>query len=88
MSGSTALLQSQKLLGPEGLVVDLGGCLNEILQVSASEKVSKGNKLAVALVLDIDDTPSILTPSDLLSSNEDRLLGPNNGKWNDTLKDY
>jgi hypothetical protein len=74
MSGSTALLQSQKLLRPEGLIMDLRGGLNKVLQVSSSEEVSKGNKLAMALILDIDDAPSVLTTSDLLASNEDRLL--------------
>ena len=39
--------------------------------MGASEEVSKGNKLAMALVLDIDDAPSVLTASDLLAADED-----------------
>ena len=74
VSGSTALLQSQKLLRSEGLVVDLRGRLNQVLQVGASEEVSEGDELAMALILNIDDAPSVLTTTDLLAANEDRLL--------------
>lgn len=42
--------------------------------MGASEEVSKGNKLAMALVLDIDDAPSVLTTTNLLAADEDRLL--------------
>jgi hypothetical protein len=71
MSGSTALFKSKKLLRPEGLVMDLRGCLNQVLQVGTSEEVSKGDKLAMALILNIDDTPSVLTATDLFATNKD-----------------
>lgn len=46
-----ALLESKQLLGTEGLVVDLGGCLDQILKVGAGEEVAEIDKLAVVLVL-------------------------------------
>jgi len=42
--------------------------------VGASEEVSKGDKLAMALILNINDAPSVLTTTDLLAADEDRLL--------------
>lgn len=39
------------MLGTEGLVVDLGGCLDEVLEVGAREKVAEVDELAVVLVL-------------------------------------
>jgi hypothetical protein len=39
--------------------------------VGAGEEVSKGDKLAVALILDVDDTPSVLTTADLLAADQD-----------------
>jgi hypothetical protein len=49
---SRALLESKQLLGAEGLVVDLGGGLDEILEVGAKEEVAEVDELAVVLVLD------------------------------------
>lgn len=46
------LLDGEKLLGAESLIVDLGRCLDEVLQVRARQKVAKVNELAVFLVLD------------------------------------
>ena len=46
-----ALLEGKQLLGTEGLVVDLGGCLDEVLEVGASEEVAEVDELAVVLVL-------------------------------------
>jgi hypothetical protein len=65
--------------------MDLGSGLDEILQVGASKEVSKGNKLAMTFILDIDDTPSVLTASDLFASNKDRLLRPNYSEGDDAL---
>ena len=49
---SRALLESKQLLGTEGLVVDLGSGLDEILEVGAEEEVTEVDELAVVLVLD------------------------------------
>jgi hypothetical protein len=47
-----ALLEGEQLLGTEGLVVDLRGRLDEVLQVCAGEEVAEVDKFAVGLVLD------------------------------------
>jgi hypothetical protein len=39
----------------------------------------------VALILHIDDTPAVLTPTDRLAVHDDSLLTSNNGKRNDVL---
>ena len=43
------------------LVVNLACGLDEILEVSASQEVTKVNELAVPLVLHVDGTPAVLT---------------------------
>ncbi len=85
MSCSTALLQCQKLLGAEGLVVDLGGRLDQVLQVGAGKEVAEVDKFAVVLVLDIDHSPTVLASTDLLACNNNGLLRSNNCEWNDIL---
>lgn len=86
MSSSTALLQGQKLLGTESLVVDLRRRLDQVLQVSAGEEVAKVHKFAVVLILDIDDTPAVLATTNLLARDDDGLLRADNSEWNDVLK--
>lgn len=68
-SSSTALLQSQELLGTESLVVDLRCGLDKVLQMGASEKVSQVHKFAMVLIFNVDNTPSVLAASNLLASN-------------------
>lgn len=80
-----AFLQCQKLLGTEGLVVGLGCCLNEILQVRPEQEVPQVDELAVALVLDINHTPTVLSASDLLAVDNDVLLGADHGEGNKVL---
>jgi hypothetical protein len=46
-----ALLEGKQLLGAEGLVVDLGGGLDEVLKVGTGEEVAQVDELAVVLVL-------------------------------------
>lgn len=84
-SGSAALLQSQQLLGTERLIVDLAGGFDKILEMGTGEEVSKVNKFAVVLILDIDHTPAILTAPNLLSVHDNVLLATNNCKGNDVL---
>jgi hypothetical protein len=47
-----ALLECEQLLGAEGLVVNLCGRLDEVLQVGACEEVTEVDEFAVGLVLD------------------------------------
>jgi hypothetical protein len=51
-ANSRALLEGKQLLGTEGLVVDLCGRLDEVLQVGAGEEVTEVDEFAVGLVLD------------------------------------
>jgi hypothetical protein len=67
----TAFLKCQQLLGAEGLVVNLGGGFNQVLEVGAGEEVSEVDEFTVVLILNIDDTPSVLATSDLLASYDD-----------------
>ena len=66
-----ALLECQQLLGAEGLVVYLGGSFNQVLEVGAGEEVSEVNEFTVVLILDVDNSPSVLAATDLLASNDD-----------------
>lgn len=80
-----AFLEGQKLLGTESLVVDLAGRFNQVLQVGASQEVPQVDKFAVVLVLDVDDTPAVLTTADLLAVDHNVLLATDNGERNDVL---
>lgn len=51
--------------------MDLGGGFNEVLQVSACEEVSEVDEFTVVLILNIDDSPSVLAASNLLATNND-----------------
>jgi hypothetical protein len=46
-----ALLEGKQLLGAEGLVVDLCGRLDQVLEVGAGEEVAEVDEFAVVLVL-------------------------------------
>lgn len=83
--GGAAFLQGQKLLGTEGLVVDLAGGLDQVLQVSAGKEVAQVNKLAVVLILDVDNTPAVLAAANLLAIYDNGLLTADNGERNDIL---
>lgn len=85
-TGGAALLQSQKLLGTEGLVVDLAGGLNQVLQVGAGQEVAQVDELAVVLVLDVDDTPAVLAAANLLAVDNDGLLTADNGEGDNVLQ--
>lgn len=65
-----ALLECQQLLSTECLVVDLGCGFDHVLKMSSCEEVSEINEFTVVLILDVDDTPSVLATADLLSAND------------------
>jgi hypothetical protein len=83
---TAALLQGKKLFGTEGFVVDLRRCLNEILEVGSEKEVAEIDEFAVILVLDVDDTPSVLAAPNLLAINNDGLLRSDNGEWDEILR--
>ncbi len=84
-SSGAALFQSKKLLGTEGFVMDLTGCLDEVLKVCTGEEVSQVDEFAMVLVFDVDNAPTILAPSNLLATYDDCLLASDNSEWNDVL---
>jgi len=51
--------------------VDLGGGLDEILQMGAREEVAEVHELAVVLVLDVHDTPAVFAAPDGLAVDDD-----------------
>lgn len=51
-----ALLESHELFGTEGLIVDLGGGFNEVLEMGACEEVAEVDEFAVVLVLDYNNS--------------------------------
>lgn len=86
MALCATLLQCQQLLGTEALVVVLGCRLNEILEVCPEQEVPQVDELAVILVLNVDDTPPVLTTPDLVAVDDDRLLRPNDGERDQILE--
>lgn len=80
-----SLLQCKQLLGTEGLVVDLGRRFDQVLEVCSQEEVPQVDKFAVVLVFNVDDTPSVLATSDLVTVYDDGLLGSHNGEGNQVL---
>jgi hypothetical protein len=81
-----ALLECQQLLGAECLVVDLRCRLNQVLEVGSGEEISEVYEFTVVLILDVDNSPSVLTSSNLLACNDNRLLGSNNGERDNILE--
>lgn len=77
-ASSTALLESQQLLSAESLVVDLAGGLDQVLEVGTGQEVAQVDELAVVLILDVDDTPAVLTATNLLAVDHNGLLTTNN----------
>ena len=65
--------------------MDLGCGFDEILEVGAEKEVSKVDEFAVVLVLNIDETPSILTATNLLAIDNNVLLRTDHGEWDETL---
>ena len=85
MTLCATLLQGQQLLGTEGLVVDLRCGLDEVLEMGAQQKVPEVDKLALVLVLDVDNTPPVLATANLSAVDDDGLFGSNDGKGDQAL---
>lgn len=65
--------------------MNLGCGLDEVLEVCSQKEVTQVNELAVALVLDVDNAPPVLATADLLTVNNDRLLGSDDGEGDQVL---
>ena len=53
--------------------------------MSTREEVAEIDKFAMVLIFDVDDAPFVLSATDLLAINNDRLLTADNRKWDDVL---
>jgi hypothetical protein len=51
--------------------MDLRCRLDKVLKMGACKEVSEVDKFAVVLVLDVNNSPSILSPTNLFSTNND-----------------
>lgn len=80
-----ALLEGEQLLGAEGLVVDLRGGFDQILEMGSGKEVSQIDEFAMVLVFNINHSPSVLAATDLLASDNNRFLRSNNREWDDVL---
>ena len=68
------LFEGEQLFGAEGLVVDLSGSFDQVLQMSPQQEITEVDEFAVPLVFDVDDTPPVLTSADGLSVDDDVAL--------------
>ena len=63
----------------------LTGGFDQVLKMCSKEEIPEVDEFTVVLVLYIDDTPLVLTPSDLSAIDNDSLLTANDGKGNNVL---
>jgi hypothetical protein len=80
-----AFFECQQLLGTEGLVVDLRGRLDEILEVGSQKEVSEVDEFAMVLVFNVNDTPAVLATANLLAIDNDGLFRADDSEWDETL---
>lgn len=65
--------------------MDLGCCLDEVLEVGAGEEVAEVDEFAVFLVFDIDSSPAVLAATNSFAVDVDVVLTADNRKWDDRL---
>lgn len=65
--------------------MDLGGGLDQVLEMGASEEVSEVDEFAVLLVFDIDSSPAVLAAANSLAINVDVALAADDREWDDGL---
>lgn len=80
-----ALLEGKELLGAEGLVVDLRGRVDQVLEMGAGEEVAEVDEFAVLLVFDVDCSPAVLAAAHSLAVDVDVALTADDGEGNDGL---
>lgn len=72
-----------ELVGPVVLVQEVVGVLLELLHVGADQHLAQLDKVAVLLVVDLDDTPGVATATDATTVSSGHLgVGTNNGEGN------
>jgi len=85
VTDGTALLERKQLLGPEALVVQLAGRLDQVLEMRPGQEVPEVDEFAVVLILDVDHTPAVLATPNSTAVNRDGLLTSDDGKRNHRL---
>ena len=61
--------------------MDLTCRLNQVLQMCPGKEISQTDKFAMVFILNVDDTPTILTTSYGASVDNDRILAANDSEW-------
>jgi len=77
------ILEGKQLPRAECLIVDLSGGFNEVLEVGPEKEVPEVDELAMVLVFDVDNTPTVLPAADRLAINNYITLRADNGERND-----
>lgn len=85
MTDGAGLLEGKQLLRTERFVVDLRRRFDQVLQMRPGEEVAEVDKLAVRLILDVDDSPSVLAASDLFAADHNGFFRADDCKWDDVL---
>ena len=67
--------------------MDLGSGLDEVLQVGSCEEVSEVDKFAVVGVLDVDNTPAVLSATNRFAIDDYVVFRADNGERNDALEE-
>ena len=65
--------------------MDLAGGLDQVLKVCTGEEVPEIDEFAMVFVFHVDDTPAVLTSSNLLAADDDCLLASDNSEGDDVL---
>ena len=66
--------------------MNLGGRLDQVLEVGAGQEVAEVDEFAMSLVLDIDGAPAVLATADGLALDGDGLFAADYGKGDDRLQ--
>ncbi|KAI6760799.1 hypothetical protein HG530_009659 [Fusarium avenaceum] len=74
------------LLGTVVLVQEVVGDFLQISQVAVEQRRSNSEKIGVTRVVDLDDTPGVVTSADLAATNLDNILRSNNGERHETTE--
>jgi len=86
LRSSSTLNALAKLLGTVVFVEEVVGDLLQISQMAVQQSTTDGQEIRVSWVVNLDNTPWILSGSDLAPTDLNNIFGPNNGKWHQATK--
>lgn len=66
--------------------MDLTRCLNQVLQMRPRQEVPQAYKLAMVLVLHVDDAPTVLATADLAAVDDDTILGADDSERDEVFE--